>query len=131
MWESRVLCEISKSLWKPFSGFHSDVISTSIFVVCRDRGRIRGMLYPSRLADRRSWRLLCGRFSSTEPSEAHTRVYEVLLRALLGAQVGVDLGAPAARSALEDMRVMEQPIEQRGDRRGVTEQLAPVIDRPV
>jgi len=25
MWESRVLCEISKSRWKPFCGFHGDV----------------------------------------------------------------------------------------------------------
>ena len=31
MWESRVLCEISKSLWKPFLGFHRDVISTAVF----------------------------------------------------------------------------------------------------
>jgi hypothetical protein len=32
MWESRV-SEISKSLWKPFCGFHRDVISTAVFVV--------------------------------------------------------------------------------------------------
>jgi hypothetical protein len=37
MWESRVLCEISKSLWKPFCGFHRDVISTAIFDVAPDR----------------------------------------------------------------------------------------------
>jgi hypothetical protein len=30
MWESRVLCEISKSLWKPFLGFQRDVISTAV-----------------------------------------------------------------------------------------------------
>ena len=24
MWESHVLCEISKALWKPICGFHSD-----------------------------------------------------------------------------------------------------------
>jgi hypothetical protein len=29
MWESRV-SEISKSLWEPFSGFHSDVISRAV-----------------------------------------------------------------------------------------------------
>ena len=29
MWESRGLCEISKALWKPFLGFHGDVISTA------------------------------------------------------------------------------------------------------
>jgi hypothetical protein len=33
MWESRVLGEISKSLWKPFCGFHRDVISIAVFVV--------------------------------------------------------------------------------------------------
>ena len=27
MWESRVLCEISKALWKPFCGFHRADIS--------------------------------------------------------------------------------------------------------
>jgi hypothetical protein len=55
----------------------------------------------------------------------------VLLRSLLGAQVGLDLGAPAPRSAFEDVRVMEQPIEERGDGGGVAEQLAPVIHRSV
>ena len=35
MWESRVLSEISKSLWKPFCGFHRDVISIAVFVVGR------------------------------------------------------------------------------------------------
>lgn len=35
MWESRVLSEISKSLWKPFYGFHRDVISTAVFAVTR------------------------------------------------------------------------------------------------
>ena len=39
----------------------------------------------------------------------------VLLRSLLGAQVGLDLGAPAPRSAFEDVRMMEQPIQERGD----------------
>ena len=42
---------------------------------------------------------------------------------LLGAQVGLDLGAPAPRSAFEDVLVMEQPIEGRGDGSGVAEQL--------
>ena len=32
MWESRVLGEISKSVRKPFCGFHGDVISTAVFV---------------------------------------------------------------------------------------------------
>jgi hypothetical protein len=29
MWESRVLCEISKLLWKSFCDFHGSVISTA------------------------------------------------------------------------------------------------------
>ena len=33
MWESRVLCEISKSLWKPVCDFHGDGISTAVFTV--------------------------------------------------------------------------------------------------
>ena len=37
MWESRVLGEISKSLWKPFCGFHRDVISIAVFSVGGDR----------------------------------------------------------------------------------------------
>ena len=53
MWESRVLGEISKSLWKPFCGFYRDVISTGVFVVVRDRAD-KGMSYPCQLADRRS-----------------------------------------------------------------------------
>ena len=40
MWESRVLCEISKALWKPFCGFHSAGISIAVsaFVVRRGIG---------------------------------------------------------------------------------------------
>ncbi len=41
MWESRVLCEISKSLWKPFLGFQRDVISTAVWpftLARRDQG---------------------------------------------------------------------------------------------
>ena len=33
MWKSRVLCEISKSLWKPFYGFQGDGISIAVFAV--------------------------------------------------------------------------------------------------
>jgi hypothetical protein len=62
MWESRVLGEISKSLWKPFSGFQRDVISIAVFagagVIEADA---EGMRYPCRLADRRPSRLLRGR----------------------------------------------------------------------
>ena len=43
MWESRVLCEISKSLWKPLWGFHSDVISTAVSCLSpRPRPEVRG-----------------------------------------------------------------------------------------
>jgi len=38
-----------------------------------------------------------------------------LLRRLLGAQVGLDFGAPTPWSAFEYVRVMEQPIEERSD----------------
>ena len=37
----------------------------------------------------------------------------------------LDLGAPAARPALEHVRVMEQAVEQRGDGGGVAEELSP------
>ena len=76
---------------------------------------IGGMLYPCRRADRRSSRFLRGRFGSADRStrsetvqhpRCHAR-HMVLLRRVLSAQVGVDLGAPAAWSALEHMRVME------------------------
>jgi hypothetical protein len=48
MWESRVVCEISKSLWEPLLGFHRDGISIAVFSVShatRDR-HSREMLYP-------------------------------------------------------------------------------------
>ena len=35
MWESRVLCEISKSLWEALFAFHRDGISIAVFVVAR------------------------------------------------------------------------------------------------
>jgi hypothetical protein len=99
-----------------------------------------GGLYPCRLADRRSSRLLHGRFGSADPSTGSKSVPAstwatggdmVLLRGLVGAQVGLDLGAPAPRSALKDVRVMEQPIKQRGDGGRVAEQLSPVVHRSV
>jgi hypothetical protein len=63
MWESRVLCEISKSLWEPLFGFHRDAISIAVFAGARriETG-IQGMLYPCRRADRRSLGFLRGRF---------------------------------------------------------------------
>jgi hypothetical protein len=60
MWESRVLCEISKSLWEALFAFHRDGISTAVFAFGIRKelpgAHIRGMLYPCRPADRRSWR---------------------------------------------------------------------------
>ena len=64
-------------------------------------------------------------------SGGRPRPVEFYFVGLLGAQVGLDFGAPAPRSAFEDVRVMEQPIEQRGDGGGVAEQLAPVVDGSV
>ena len=54
MWESRVLGEISKALWKPFWGFQRDVMSTVVFAHDVIHVDLQGMLYPSQLADRRS-----------------------------------------------------------------------------
>ena len=45
----------------------------------------------------------------------------VLPRGLRGAQVGLDLRAPAAWPALEDMAMMQQAIQQGGDGRVVAE----------
>ena len=41
MWESRVLCEISKFLWKSFCDFHGNDISTAAgrLRIIRDAGR--------------------------------------------------------------------------------------------
>jgi hypothetical protein len=98
-----------------------------------------GMRYPCRLADRRSSRFLRGRFGSADPCtgsasiprpRCHAR-HMVLLRGRVGAQVGLDLGAPAPRSAFKDVGVMEQPIQERGDGGGVAQQLPPVVHRSV
>jgi hypothetical protein len=40
MWESRVVCEISKVLWKPFCGFHSTGISIAVSRGRRDQRAI-------------------------------------------------------------------------------------------
>ena len=66
MWESRVLCEISKRLWKSLCDFHRRGISTavSLDLVARFRVPIGGMLDPAPSSDRRSYGLLRLRFSS-------------------------------------------------------------------
>ena len=40
-------------------------------------------------------------------------------------------GSPAAGAALQHMAVMQQPVQHRTDRCGVTEQLAPVLNRTI
>ncbi len=108
MWESRVLCEISKALWKPFCGFHGAAICIAIF-------GIAGPLQPLR-------------DSRTNIHVAGCARHMVLLRRVLGAQVNLEFGAPAFGSALEHVRVVQKPIEQRRDRGGVPEQFAPIVD---
>ena len=39
MWESRVLCEISKRLWKSFCDFHGGGISTAVCRCEQETGR--------------------------------------------------------------------------------------------
>jgi hypothetical protein len=43
----------------------------------------------------------------------------------------VDLGPPAPGPAREDVGVVQEAIEQRGDRRGIAQELAPIIHRSV
>ena len=45
--------------------------------------------------------------------------------------VRLEFGVPAAGPALEYVRVMEEAVEERGHGRGIAEQLAPVVHRPV
>ena len=52
-------------------------------------------------------------------------------RQRLRPQIGLELRPPALGSALEHVRVMEQPIEKRGDRRRIAEEFAPVVDGPI
>ena len=59
-------------------------------------------------------RSLVGRFGWGPPSR-------------LGSHVRVQCGPPAARSTLEHVRVVEEAVEERGHRRGVAEELPPVV----
>ena len=43
----------------------------------------------------------------------------------------LSFGAPASRTALEDVAVMEKPIEHRGDSGGITQEFAPVFNGSV
>ena len=42
--------------------------------------------------------------------------------------VGSDLGSPTAGTTLENMAVVKEAIQHGGHRRGVAQQLAPVVD---
>src|SRR5713101_4224983 len=128
MWESRVLCEISKSLWKPFCGFHRDVISIAVFVVfvvadAIETG-IRGRLYPYPVSDRGSWRLLRGRRSRSvgriAPRLVTGDVWSPRALVLADALAAV-ARAPAASAASDPCdssgrRIPESPCGGRGDR---------------
>ena len=46
-------------------------------------------------------------------------------------QIGLSLGSPAPRAALDDVGVMEESVEQRGDGGVIPEEFSPVIDGPV
>ena len=48
-----------------------------------------------------------------------------------GSRSGIGFGAPAARTAFEQMAMMQQAVEQGADGRGVAQQLAPVLDGAV
>ena len=68
--------------------------------------------------DRGSWALYAARLRRVDASR----------RVPLAA---VEPGAPAAGSARQDMGVVEEAVEERGDGRGITEELAPVLDRTI
>ena len=73
---------------------------------------------------------ICGHLKSGHFRRPETGV-EYLLHGVLCGQGGPDPGAPAAGPALEHVCVMQEPVEQRGDRGGVPEELSPLVDRPV
>ena len=70
MWESRVLGEISKVLWKSFCDVHRTAISTALFMVslATVERSTQGVLHPSPAADRRASGILGGRF--LDPTES-------------------------------------------------------------
>jgi len=41
MWESRVRCEISKSLWEALFAFHRDGISTAVFAFAKNAPELK------------------------------------------------------------------------------------------
>ena len=77
-----------------------------------------GMSGYGQARDRGSWALYAARLRRVDASR----------RVPLAA---VEPGAPAAGSARQDMGVVEEAVEERGDGRGITEELAPVLDRTI
>ena len=95
-------------------GWYGSVAGPSL--VCTGRRSCGGATVPSarggaRRAARGRW---SRRFGWGPPSR-------------LGSHVRVQFGPPAARSTLEHVRVVEEAVEERGHRRGVAEELPPVV----
>jgi hypothetical protein len=59
------------------------------------------------------------------------RPVECLLRSRLLPQVGLTLRAPAPRTALQDVSVMQKPVEEGRHGGSISQELAPVIDGTV
>lgn len=101
MWESRVLSEIAKLLWKSFCDFRRSVISTAARLSSWSPPlpSIPGIADSGRRLDRRSWGILRGRVSGGSASRAPTAPFpHTIALALRG----------------DHRRVMGQPIEQGG-----------------
>jgi hypothetical protein len=69
--------------------------------------------------------------SKPATTSGRPRPDSVLSHAFPWWQIAVELRTPAAWTTLQHVRVVEQAIEQRSDRCGVAEQLAPVVHRAV
>jgi hypothetical protein len=99
-------------LWEEYREVHGDGYGYSQF--CDLYRRWAGKLKPSM---RQPHRALGGHFKTGHLWTGQNRPFPAaetsdgLPRGLLLAQVGVSLGAPAARTALEDVSVMEEAVE--------------------
>ena len=63
------------------------------------------------------------------PTGPRSAALKGLSHALPWWQITMQHRAPAAGTAFQRVRAAQQSIEQRGDRRGVTAELAPVVQR--
>jgi hypothetical protein len=100
MWESRVLCEISKLRWKSFCDFHRSVISTAaaIFVFTS---------FAPQLGDSRPWPARRSSFLGyPERSFSSPRIIKSPRCAVCACE--------AFALGRDHRRVMREPIEQRG-----------------